>query len=110
MKPITRIEKHPARAAEARRRIARAAALDETATTRTDSDVATALAGARAFLWLAAGTDRHASRDLITDLCRDFGGSVTLSAAITVCQTQPPDPKAWLRHACRLLSTGRQLS
>ena len=94
-------EKHSARSAEARRRIALAAALDEFAATRANGDAAVALAGARAYCWLAAGMDRRASEKLIADLSLDYGGPVVLNAVIAMCREQPLGPWAWLRHSCR---------
>lgn len=98
----TDIEAHESRAAEARRRIALAAVLSEPTTTRTEGEAASIVAGARAYLWLVAGIDRDSSGRFIDRLCDDFGQPVVLSAAVDLCQNQPPGPKAWLRQACRL--------
>ncbi|WP_213957127.1 hypothetical protein [Variovorax sp. dw_954] len=98
---MTDAEKHSARLAEARRRIALASALDESAVTRADGDAALILAGARAHFWLVAGVDRSASERFIADLLNDFGAETVLRAAIAMCQAQPLGPKAWLRQACR---------
>lgn len=95
------IEKHSARAAEARRRIALTAALDASAATRADGDEAVILAGARAHLWIASGVCRGASERFIADLCHDYDTATVLAAAIALCIEQPPGARTWLRRACQ---------
>ncbi|RYH71158.1 MAG: hypothetical protein EON54_00245 [Alcaligenaceae bacterium] len=68
-------KRHEARAAEARRRIARASALDESAATRAECDAAAILSGVQALLWLVAGVGREASGRFIAYLPRDFGAA-----------------------------------
>ncbi|RYF72802.1 MAG: hypothetical protein EOO22_10105 [Comamonadaceae bacterium] len=94
------MEKHAARAAEARRRIAAAAAMNESAMTRSEGDTAAILAGARAFLWLAAGTGKTASIAFIDNLIGQYGIATVMAAAVGLCRTQPAGPRAWLRQAC----------
>lgn len=97
---VTDIEKHSARAAEARRRIALAAALHGSAARRAAGDPAVILAGVCANFWLVAGIGRKASEGFIGDLINDFGTAIVLASAVELCLTQPPGPKAWLRRAC----------
>jgi hypothetical protein len=92
--------KHAARTTEARRRIALAAALNESAAT--DGDAAAILAaGLRALLWLDSGTCRAAATTLIDGLVAEHGAPAVLYAAIEACRTRPPGPVSWMRHACR---------
>lgn len=98
---INDAEKRSARSAEARRRIARAAALDDSAANFTDTDAAVIFAGVRAALWIDSGMHRAKSTPLIDGLCAKHGVEAVLHAAIEVCASRPPAPAAWMRHACR---------
>lgn len=69
---IVDCQKHSACSAEARRRIALTAGLDEFASTRAESEQVAILAGVRAHMWLAAGIGRGASAAFLNALCHEF--------------------------------------
>ncbi|RYF61160.1 MAG: hypothetical protein EOO27_03125 [Comamonadaceae bacterium] len=97
---MTDAEKHATRAAEARRRIDLAAALEGAAQARPSGESAAILAGARAYLWTVAGIPRDASQRFLDSLMRHHGHGVVHNACVALCASQPPGPKAWLRDAC----------
>lgn len=97
---INDVEKHSAHSAEARRRIALTAVLDESASTRAEREQVAILAGVRSHMWLAAGIGRAASAAFLDALCLEFRITTVLAAGIVMCQTQPMGPKSWLRHKC----------
>lgn len=92
-------QKHAARAAEARKRIALVAELDPAAAGQQETQDA-AFAGGRAAMWLLSAIEKPASARLLAELTATFGAETVTRVCIGFCSELPPGPAAWLKAAC----------